>query len=62
MYVLNVKANYDLGDLGKQNSYNITKYFDLKRVSQGIDDFKHSDKHNQFFNIILFQFVFLTTY
>ena len=26
MYVLSMKANYDLGDLGKQNSYYITKY------------------------------------
>ena len=26
MYMLNMKVNYDLGDLGKQNSYYITKY------------------------------------
>ena len=25
-YILNMKANYNLGDLGKQNSYYITKY------------------------------------
>ena len=32
-----------------------------RRVSQATDDFRHSHKNNEFSNIILFQFVVLTT-
>ena len=48
--MLNISANYDLRDLGKQNSYYITNT--LRKISQGIDDFKHLHKNNQFSNII----------
>ena len=55
MHVLIKKANYNLE---QQNSYYVTKY--VKRVMQGIDDFKHPHKNNQFSYIILFQFIVLT--
>ena len=58
MHVLNMKANYDLGDLGKQSSYYITK---SRGVSHGIDGFKNAHKNNQFSKNILFHFVVLTT-
>ena len=78
MYVLNMKANYDLE---KQNSCYVCKERKLglksvitlcsskkifihdtsRKVSQGIDDFKHSHKNNQFSTTISFQFVVLTT-
>ena len=59
MYVHNMRANYDLGDLGKHIL--ITQPNTLRKASQGMNYFYHSHKNNQFCNIILFQFVVSTT-